>query len=108
MRIYKHQWHDHDSVYFRNADGGVTVNIYPDGTAEIYDLIIWPESRGRGLGRLMLELAIQAAQIEHSQVMLVRPDCEPWVLAWLQRKGFHEDLNYEPQDGKLPWTMILR
>lgn len=108
MRIYRHQWSDHDSIYIRNADGGVTVNIYPDRTAAIYDLIVYPESRGRRMGALLLQLAIQTAKADHCDVLFLWPDAEPWVIEWYEREGFQMSPEFKNHDGEPAWALWLR
>ncbi len=46
MRLYKHKWRNHYTIYLNTADGFCKLNINPDGTAQLYDLVVYPESRG--------------------------------------------------------------
>ena len=107
MRLYKHKWHDHYTIYLSTADGFCKVNICPDGIAELYDLVVYPEARGRRHGSLLLTLAIQVARTEHCEVMLCWPDGEEWLTGWYERRGFRKDAFYHNADGEPAWVLNL-
>ena len=107
MRLYKHKWRGHYSIYLNTADGFCKLNINPDGTAELYDLVVYPESRGRRHGSLLLSLAIQVARTEKAEILLLWPDCERWTVEWYERRGFRRDPFWRNVDGEPAWALEL-
>ena len=110
MKIYKHTWKDHETVYINSADGQVRVHVYGealDRWAVISDLIVYPEARGRRHGSLLLRLAVQQAKIERANAVILFPDCKPWVVDWYERFGFKRDIFYDQEDGTPAWSMEL-
>lgn len=107
MRLYKHKWRGHYSIYLNTADGFCKLNINPDGTAELYDLVVYPESRGHRHGSLLLSLAIQAARTEKAEILFLWPDCESWTVEWYERRGFRRDPFWRNAAGEPAWTLEL-
>lgn len=90
-RIYVHQWTGNEEHYINRPEGFVKVNMFPDGTAEIYDLVVYPEERGKGFGKLLLLTAIEQARTCGCKRILLFPDCPDWTVDWYMRQGFYTD-----------------
>ncbi len=110
MRKYIHNLKHHDTIYLNTEDGFCKVNVYTeDGrkTGELYDLIIYPEKRGRGRGNELLRKATEAATEAGCYRLVLWPDCKPWVKQWYRRNGFIPDrnvLNIREEHG---WSKYL-
>lgn len=64
MRTYVHNWGDHKTAYINDESGFCKVNIYDEGdriVGELYDLVVFPEHRGKGSGDALLRTAVAAA-----------------------------------------------
>lgn len=112
MNIYEHLWHDGAVIYrsvYINADFGFCkVNIYEDGVAELYDLIVYPAYRGKGFGKKLLDEAKRKAQEYNCSYLAIWPDCEPWVEEWYKRLGFYPHPNFRNKVGELGWAKKLQ
>ncbi len=95
VMVYTHKWRDHKTVYLTTLSnsGHCKVSIWDEPTmnrkvATLYDLIVYPNDRGKGIGNELLSSAIRVAAENGCCLMLLWPDCEPWVEEWYKRKGF--------------------
>lgn len=95
MIIYRHHWKDHDTVYINDVFGFVLLAIYQDGTASIYDLIVYPQFRGKGNGKKLMNKAISIAKFEGCSMVCLWPDCEEFVKEWYKKLGFVPGENVE-------------
>lgn len=99
---YKHIWHDHEAIYYASEDGLFKLAIFYEAgikTAVIHSLIVFPENRGKGRGRMLMAIAIGYAKREGCARVCLWADCEPWVLEWYQRLGFVADPRLEEING---------
>lgn len=87
-KIYVHYWTGNEAHYINRPEGFVKVNMFPDGTAEIYDLIVYPEHRGKGFGKLLMLTAIEQARICGCTRIVLFPDTASWTEDWYMRLGF--------------------
>lgn len=109
MKTYTHQWFDHKSVYACSEKGMWKLNIYDgESVAELYDFIVFPEFRGQGLGNEFLDEAIRTAREEGCKVIVLWPDCAPWVERWYRRKGFAPDARYCNYDGNPGYSLEIK
>ena len=103
MRIYKHKWKNNETVYIHSTMGFCKVNIYHEThqtVAELYDLIVFPDFRGHGIGENLMEMAVEQARLEGADVLVLWPDCEKWTENWYHRLGFERNDNYRNHDGE--------
>lgn len=103
MKIYEHQWRKNSTIYIDVGVGFCKVNIYREidrTVAELYDFIIYPEFRGAGAGRKLMDVALQNAAERGADILVLWPDCEPWVEEWYHRKGFEYDDNVRNNAGE--------
>ena len=113
MKTYKHKWYDHDTVYFNTDAGSCKINIYDESwrnrkVAEIYDLFVYPEQRGKGHGDELLNAALNRAMKEGCAVAVLWPDSDIWTRGWYRTKGFAPDERYRLSDkGRLGWSCNL-
>lgn len=109
--MYRHKWRDHDALYFNNPFGFCKLTIFQrDGLTVgcIYDLIVYPQYRKQGQGRILLNFAIDTARLSGCDVVVLWPDCEPWVEEWYRRKGFREDNSFRDYSGNIGWSLKLK
>lgn len=106
MTIYTHKWKAHDTIYIQNPAGSVKVCVWPgtEPVAYLYDLIVFPPYRGRGVGDKLLNEAIKQAKEAGCAVIVLWPECEPWVEDWYQRKGFAPNEFYKGFAGEIGWA----
>lgn len=108
MRIYEHQWTGWKTYYINASFGFCKVLVYRDEmfekVAEIYDLIVYPEERGKGCGNYLLTTAIEIAMDNAANAVVLWPDCEPWVLEWYERKGFYRSNIFPNSAGQPGWA----
>jgi ribosomal protein S18 acetylase RimI-like enzyme len=110
MKVYTHKWSDHSTVYIRDLAGFCTLNIAQElagPVAYLYDLIVYPESRGCGQGRQLLAEAIRQAELAHCDAVVLWVDCEAWVKDWYQRNGFQPDPVFKSWTGETGWVKWL-
>lgn len=107
MRIYKHQWEGHETVYFNSEFGFCKLNLYQEPNrkvAELYDLVVYPEFRGQGKGKELLDTAIKTAEQEHCTLIVLWPDAEKWVEEWYGRNGFVPNPNFININFETGWV----
>lgn len=110
MRTYVHDWNDHKTAYVNDDKGFCKVNIYDEKTrivGELYDLVVYPEWRGKGFGGELLSVAIAAARQEHCDVLVLWPDAEEWVRNWYMENGFVPDGEFRNYDNEIGWCKEL-
>ena len=84
----------HDSVSHRftvGATGGTAVLAYTpagSGLLELYSTFVPPADRGRGVGALLVQAAVEYARAEGLRII---PSC--WYVAqWIRQHPEHADL----------------
>ena len=110
MRTYIHDWGDHRTIYINDPGGFCKVNVYYEDdrvVGELYDLIVYPEVRGIGIGNLLLDNAIQAAKQSGCNWLVLWPDTEVWVTEWYARKGFEPNEPFRNYDDVPGWAKKL-
>ena len=110
MRTYIHDWGDHRTVYINDLAGFCKVNVYGEEyrvVGELYDLVVYPDARGIGVGRILLAEAEKAAREAGCDFLVLWPDCELWVEDWYRRNGFEPDERFHNYDGEPGWAKSL-
>ena len=110
MRAYVHNWGDHKTVYISDTFGLCKVNVYVETkrtVGELYDLIVYPEERGKGFGDKLLQAAKDVAKENGCDLLVLWPDCEEWVEQWYIRNGFAVDNTTKNYDGEPGWSIYF-
>lgn len=92
-RVYTHRWFNHKCVYINTPYGfaKLVVVFNEDRVAfdgEVYDLVVYPEHRGKGRGRELMNEIIGQAKKNRCERILLFPDCAEYVREWYGRLGF--------------------
>lgn len=68
----------------------VTIFIGRENVAVIHDLVVLKERRGEGLGRSMLDEAVNQAKAMGAEVARLSVERGSWLEEWYKRHGFCE------------------
>ena len=91
--------HDERSFWGRTViiilDGGysfamVSMMDNDESVANIHDIIVHADRRGRGWGSRLLELATESARHLGASIARLAVDPDSWMCGWYERHGFRE------------------
>ena len=68
----------------------LSVEYENPNVAYLSDLIVYVSSRGRGLGRQLLQLATERAKRIGAKRIVLWSDVDDWPIEWYKRNGFVE------------------
>ena len=78
--------------YFNYVEYGFALYRYDDNLREIFlaNVFVKENSRNKGLGNRILELAVLEAKKLKGEVLILKCDKNSWIHEWYLRKGFKD------------------